>query len=40
MQVLLDGGEGEDGVLCQLINNEVNHMRHNIETALKEKNAI
>ena len=37
MQVLLDGGEGEDGVLCQLINNKVNHMRHNIEMALKKE---
>ena len=36
MQVSLDRGKGKDDVLCQLINSEVNRMRHNTQKALKK----
>ena len=36
IQVSLDGDEQKDDALHQLITDEVNHMRYNIETALKE----
>ena len=35
IQVSLDGDEQKDDALHQLITDEVNHMRYNIETALK-----
>ena len=37
MEVLFIGDEGNDDNLCQLISEEVNRMRYNIETALKQE---